>query len=124
MRISPQSLPTHIADVNTSFVTKSLDANIWNEFGEWGRSGGSRSPLFVLLFEHKVLYVAPVARLPVDLQSTGSSSTHAQQTSTQPLNCNHLTFQLKRKVRKRETCSEARSHMHAVFFIELNFRER
>lgn len=113
MRISPHSLPTHIADVNMSYATESVDADIWKEIG--GGSGGSRSPLFVLLFQYKVLCGDPIGRLPVDLQSAGSSSTHAQRTSTQPLNCTHLTFQLERKVRKRETCSEARSPVHTMF---------
>lgn len=114
-------MPTHIADVDMSFITEyHFDADIWNVIGEWGGSQGSRSPLFVLLFEYKVLCGDPIARLPVDLQSTGCSSTHAQQNSTQPLNCNHFTFQLRRKRRKRETCSEARSPVHMLSFIELN----
>lgn len=83
-----------------------------------GGVGGSRSLLFVLLFEYRVLCGDPIPRLPVDLQSTGSCSTHAQQTSTRPLNCNHLTFPLKGKVRKRETCSEARSTVHVIFLTE------
>lgn len=111
----PLSLPTHIADVNMSFVTESLDANIWTVIEERGRV--LKGPLFVLLAEYKVLRGDPIARLPVDLQSTGSSSTQAPQTSSQPLHCNHLTFQLKRKLRKKETCSEARSPSTLCFFF-------
>lgn len=81
-------------------------------------SMATRSPLFVLLFEYKVLSGDPIPRLPVDLQSTGSCSSHAQQTTTEPLNCNPLTFQLKEKVMKRETCSEARSSVHVIFLTE------
>lgn len=113
----PLSLPTHIADVNMSFVTESLDANIWTVIEERGRV--LKGPLFVLLAEYKVLRGDPIARLPVDLQSTGSSSTQAPQTSSQPLHCNHLTFQLKRKLRKKETCSEARSPSTLCFFYFL-----
>lgn len=57
--------------------------------GSWG--GGSRSLLFVLLFEFKVLCDDPCAGLTAHSQPTGSRRRHAQQISNEPLNCNHLS---------------------------------
>lgn len=83
---------------------------------------GEMSLLFVLLFEFKILCCDPISTPLVDSQSSGSMHKHAQQTSTQTLNCSRLTFQLERKVRKRETCSEARSPMSTLFFYRLHMR--
>lgn len=92
------------------------------ERGRW--SGRSRSLLFVLLFEYKVLCGDPNPRLPVDLESAGSSSTRAQQTSTQSLRCSHLTFQLKGKVRKSEKCREAWSLKYTLYLISIKENKR